>query len=90
MLRADSSQFTLGKPLVSVDALRQLRDLLSILQASAGCGKASLKIMPKEGIDETAEAQRNCYYRTCSRIGLQRIYRRTDKETSQAHWRNFS
>ena len=36
MLRADSSQFTLGKPLVSVDALRELRDLLSTLQASAG------------------------------------------------------
>jgi hypothetical protein len=57
MLRADSSQFTLGKPLVCVEALRELRDLLSTLQASAGCGKASLKIMPKEGIDETAEAK---------------------------------
>ena len=57
MLRADSSQFPLGKRLVSVDALRELRDLLSTLQASAGCGKASLKIMPKEGIDETAEAK---------------------------------
>jgi hypothetical protein len=53
MLRAESSRFTLGKPLVSVDALRELRELLSTLQASPDCGKASLKIMPREGIDET-------------------------------------
>jgi hypothetical protein len=53
MLRAESSELTLGKPLVSVDALRELRDLLSALQASIGCGKASLK----EGNDETAEAK---------------------------------
>jgi len=57
LLRPESSQFTLGTPLVSVDALRELRDLLSTLQASAGCGKASLKVVPKEGIDETVEAK---------------------------------
>jgi hypothetical protein len=58
MLRAESSELALGKPLVSVDALRELRDLLSALQASIGCGKASLKILPeKEGNDETAEAK---------------------------------
>jgi hypothetical protein len=57
MLRAESSQLTLGTPLVSVDALRELRELLSTLQASPGCGKASLKIVPREGIDETAEAK---------------------------------
>ena len=56
MLRADSSHFILGKPLVSVDALRELRDLLSTLQAASGGGKASLKIVPKEGTNETAEA----------------------------------
>jgi hypothetical protein len=57
MLRAESSQFILGKPIIGVDALRELRDLLSTLQSSGGCGQASLKIMPKEGINETAEAK---------------------------------
>ena len=58
ILRPESSQFTLGKPLVSVDALRQLKDLLSTLQTSAGCDKDSLKVVvPKEGIDETAESK---------------------------------
>ena len=69
MLRADSSQFTLGKPLVSVDALRELRDLLSTLQARADCGKASLKIMPKEGIDETAEAKHTATASTAPAAG---------------------
>src|ERR1017187_2095369 len=57
ILRPESSRFILGKPLVGVDPRRELRDLLSTLQASAGCGKASLKVVPKEGIDETAEAK---------------------------------
>jgi hypothetical protein len=69
MLRADSSQFTLGKPLVSVEALGELRDLLSTLQASAGCGKATLKIMPKEGIDETAEAKHTATASTAPAAG---------------------
>jgi len=54
--RPESSQFNLGKPPIGLDALRELRDFLSTVQASAGCGKASLKVVPKEGLDETAEA----------------------------------
>jgi hypothetical protein len=69
MLRADCTRFTIGKPLVSVDALRELRDLLSALQASANCGKASLKIMPKEGIDETAEAKHTATATTATATG---------------------
>ena len=69
MLRAESSQFTLGKPLVSLDALHELRELLSTLQASAGCGKASLKIVPKEGIDETAEAKHTATASTAPAAG---------------------
>jgi len=69
ILRPESSQFTLGKPLVSVDALRELRDLLSTLQASAGCGKASLKDLPKEGIDETAEAKHTAIASTAPAAG---------------------
>ena len=69
ILRPESSQFILGKPLIGLDALRELRDLLSTLQASAGCGKASLKIMPKEGIDETAEAKRTAIATTAPAAG---------------------
>jgi hypothetical protein len=58
MLQPESSHFTVGKPLVSVHALSELREFLSTLQTSIGCGKASLNAVPKEGIDETAEAPR--------------------------------
>ena len=69
ILRPESSQFTLGKPRVSVDALRELRDLLSAVQASTGCGMASLKVVPKEGIHETAEAKHAATGSTASAAG---------------------
>lgn len=47
---------SLGRPLITLDALRELRDLLHALQRPPKCDKASLK--PPEGgeYDKTDEA----------------------------------
>jgi hypothetical protein len=42
---------SLGKPLIALEALRELRDLLCALHDAPKCGKASLK-PPKEGAYE--------------------------------------
>ena len=53
MLRPDCAQFSLGSPLISVEALSELRNLLTAWQTPATCGKALLKSPAKEGGDET-------------------------------------
>jgi hypothetical protein len=58
MFSSNCAQFVIGKPLVAVEALLELRDLLKALRASPPGELASLKIMPLEGKHETsAEAQ---------------------------------
>ena len=46
---AECAQFSLGSPLIAVEALVQLRDVLDALQVPSGCDKASLKPFPKGG-----------------------------------------
>jgi hypothetical protein len=53
MLRPDCAQYSLGCPLISVEALCELRNLLAAWQTSGICGKALLKSPAKEGGDET-------------------------------------
>jgi len=53
MLRPECAHFSFGSPLISVDALGELRQLLTAWQAPATCGKALLKSPAKEGGDET-------------------------------------
>ena len=52
MFSPDCTRLSLGRPVISVGALVELRDLLNTLQHSAGCGKPSLKSLPKEGKNE--------------------------------------
>jgi len=53
MLSHECSQFSLGPPLISAEALVELRELLASLRLHADCDKASPHSSPKEGIDET-------------------------------------
>jgi hypothetical protein len=46
-------ELSLGSPLIAVDALAELRDLLTALQVSSSRDKASLKSSLKEGTGET-------------------------------------
>lgn len=50
MMEASCEECSYGEPLVSLEALRSLRDLLNALQAPFRCDKASL-ISLKEGVD---------------------------------------
>jgi len=57
MFSPDCTRLSLGRPVISVGALVELRDLLNVLQQFPGCGKPSLKSLPKEGENEaTSEA----------------------------------
>src|SRR5262249_52618592 len=49
-----STRCCLGTPLIAIDALRSLRDLLSSLQSSKDCGKASANPPLQEGGSEEA------------------------------------
>src|SRR5205814_1948601 len=53
MLSPDCSRFSFGSPLISVEALCAVRDLLAAWQTPFNCGKAWLKSPAKEGGDET-------------------------------------
>jgi hypothetical protein len=46
---AECAQFSLGSPLIAVEALVQLRDVLDALQGPSDCDKASLEPFPKGG-----------------------------------------
>ena len=52
MFRPDCMHVPLGPPLISVEALAALRDLIAALRAPASCDMASLNRPPKEGVDE--------------------------------------
>lgn len=57
MFSSECAEFVIGSPVIAVDALLELRDLLSVLRAKPECDKPSLRPMPKEGKNEgTAEA----------------------------------
>jgi len=48
MFNPQCVELSLGSPLIAVDALAELRDLLTALQVSSGHDKASLKLSFKE------------------------------------------
>jgi len=57
MFRPECAEFIVGSPLISIDALSGLRDLLTVLRPSPPCGKALLRTLSKEDNDEiSAEA----------------------------------
>ena len=59
MFSADCARFTLGRPLIGIEALRELRDVLTSWQTTSSCDKASLRQSPLEVVHETAsEADR--------------------------------
>ena len=92
MLSPECSQFSLGPPLISAEALGELHDLITSLPVHAGCDKASLNSPPKEGVDETIgkitlpanespTPQRTC--NSHSRRAAKRIDHRSDGATHQ-------
>lgn len=54
MFSPECARFSLGSPLIAVEALLELRDLLDALQVPSGCDKGSLQPSPREGINEAA------------------------------------
>jgi len=54
MLSTACATFVLGPPLIATDALLELRALLSALPSDPKCAKASLKLPPKEGRNESS------------------------------------
>ena len=60
MFRPESMHFSLGSPLISVEALAALRELIEALRTPASCDMASLSQSPKEGVDEaTSDANKH-------------------------------
>src|ERR1043166_1010689 len=60
MFRPESLHFSIGSPLISVEALSALRDLIDALRRPASCDMASLSQPPKEGVDEaTSDANQH-------------------------------
>jgi hypothetical protein len=49
MFSPEYARLSLGSPLIAVEALLELRDLLDALQVPSGCDKASLQPSPKGG-----------------------------------------
>jgi hypothetical protein len=54
MMDSACEQHSLGEPLIALDALRKLRDLLNVLQNPPRCDKASLRL-PEEGAHVTTD-----------------------------------
>ena len=52
MFHPECAGFSQGPPLIAVEALVALRDLISSLHAAAECAKASLNPPPKEEVSE--------------------------------------
>src|SRR5208283_574878 len=55
MLSPECTRFSLGVPQISVDALMQLRHLLSSLQLTSACDKSSLNPYPQGGTDKAKQ-----------------------------------
>jgi len=59
MFSADCTRFTLGRPLIRIEALRELREVLTAWQTTYSCDMASLRQSPLEVVHETSnEADR--------------------------------
>ncbi len=54
MVSSTCAAFVIGPSLIATEALRELRDLLSVLPSGPECAKASLKLAPKEGRNEVS------------------------------------
>ena len=52
MFRRECPGFLVGAPLIAVEALVALRDLIANLHTDAECAKASLNLPPKEEVSE--------------------------------------
>src|SRR5689334_17433293 len=52
MFSSGCTEFVIGPPVIAIDALLELRDLLTVLRASPQCDKPSLRPLPKEGKNE--------------------------------------
>jgi hypothetical protein len=52
MFRPESMHFPLGSPLISVEALAALRDLIGTLRTPVSCDMPSLSQPPREGVAE--------------------------------------
>ena len=48
MFSPECAQFSLGKPAIALEALNELRDLLTSLQKSSSCDKGSVASLPQE------------------------------------------
>ena len=48
MFRPECVDFSIGPPLIAVEALAALHDLVGTLQTPSNCGMASLNRLPKE------------------------------------------
>ena len=55
MLSPECARLSLGPPQISVDALMQLRHLLSSLQLTSACDKPSVDTHPQGGVDEAKQ-----------------------------------
>src|SRR6516164_6587893 len=55
MLSPECARLSLGPPQISVDALMQLRHLLSSLQLTPACDKPSLDTNPRGGVNEAKQ-----------------------------------
>lgn len=53
MFSPDCAQFTVGPPLIRIEALRELRDVLTAWQTTSSCDKASLTQSLPEVVHET-------------------------------------
>jgi hypothetical protein len=53
MFSAECAQFTVGPPLIGLEALRELRDVLTAWQTTSSCDKALLTQTPSEVVHET-------------------------------------
>jgi hypothetical protein len=49
MFSPDCTRLSLGRPVISVGALLELRDVLATLRQASICGKSSLERVSKEG-----------------------------------------
>ena len=59
MFDADCARLTLDRPLIGIEALRELRELLTAWQTTYSCDKASLRQSPPEVVHEApSEADR--------------------------------
>jgi hypothetical protein len=55
MLSPECTQFTLGTPLIAVEALYDLRDILGAWRTASDCDKASLKQFAEEVVHEAIQ-----------------------------------